>query len=372
MTQKTGRPIKTLVAALGISAVLLAAIEGIVRLVQPQVVRSTMMAGSSLGVPDSVLGHLYRPGAIQLSAGPEFSVQYVISTEGFRDRDIHHPLAGGDTVRILLLGDSFAMGAGVAYQDIWPVVMERRLLERGYPVDVVKAGVSGYDTTREVLYLERIFAQYRPHIVIITFLPNDLFTNTPTDAQEATGSVDGVIGSKYDRRLHTVLLLQRLLLHNNGFYRRTYMATVRGDFFREPPTELVQTQISLTRRLFEKAQRFVQAGGGCLMVVSVPQQFQVMALADEWNAEHLSVRAPDKLLADHVGELGVEWVASLDTLVSVSTEGEDLFFRVDGHLNAEGNAVLGKFVADRLTAFQPWDRFRGLGHSSAADSCWIA
>ena len=87
------------------------------------------------------------------------------------------------SVRILVLGNSFAYGAGNSYEQSWPTLVERQLQRDGHPVEIVKAGVPGYDTRTEALFLERIFAEYQPDLVLLTFLPNDLFTNVPVDGQ---------------------------------------------------------------------------------------------------------------------------------------------------------------------------------------------
>lgn len=48
--------------------------------------------------------------------------------------------------RVVVLGDSLAAGLGLAADDAFPAVLGRMLADRGYPVDVINAGVSG-DTT---------------------------------------------------------------------------------------------------------------------------------------------------------------------------------------------------------------------------------
>jgi hypothetical protein len=166
---------------------LFVAIEGTIRIFWPQNLRTEYLDGGSTAIPDDQLGHRLRPRARSTVSGPEYAAEFRINAEGLRD-EVPHPVPKPQgTTRILVLGDSFAYGSGNAYDQIWPVLFERRLLSGGHRVEVVKAGVPGYDTRTEALYLERIFAYYDPDIVLLTFLANDLFTNAPV---ESPGSDD--------------------------------------------------------------------------------------------------------------------------------------------------------------------------------------
>ncbi|MCH8291031.1 hypothetical protein IH992_08030, partial [Candidatus Poribacteria bacterium] len=117
-----------------------------------------------------ILGYVNRPNAHVIYEGPEFSAEYKINKDGLRDESIHPNPKRSNLIRILLLGDSFTFGHGNAYNEIWSVVFEHKLLEAGHYVDVVKAGVNGHDTKNEVLYLEQLFSKYDPDIVVLTFL----------------------------------------------------------------------------------------------------------------------------------------------------------------------------------------------------------
>jgi len=48
-----------------------------------------------------------------------------------------------DTLRIVALGDSLTAGLGVAQNEAFPAQLQRALLEKGYKVEVINAGVSG-------------------------------------------------------------------------------------------------------------------------------------------------------------------------------------------------------------------------------------
>jgi len=71
--------------------------------------------------------------------------------------------------RVLFLGDSIAFGRGVAEEDTIP----RRLEERWSGAAVFNAGVPGFDTSQELMRLERIGPLVRPQLVILEWYRND-------------------------------------------------------------------------------------------------------------------------------------------------------------------------------------------------------
>jgi lysophospholipase L1-like esterase len=334
-----------------IVGILFLAIEGTVRLFWPQTTRTDYFGGASLAIPDDRMGHRLRPYARAEVVGPEFAVDYRIDAHGLRDQ-ADHPLPKPEgTTRILVLGDSFAFGSGNAYQESWPALLEDRLAADGYRVDVVKAGVPGYDTRTEALYLESVFADFDPDLVLLTFLPNDLFTNRPIDS--AGRNLDGEefpVVARGDKRsnLHSLILLKRLLMANDSIYVRLYALTQRLEYFLDPPTPTLRRQIEVTEALLERVQEFCQQRDRDLVVLSIPQQFQVLA-PEQDDRLGVDVHAIDRIFGEVADGRGFAWLAALPSLRKVYRAGAgDLYFRFDGHLNRLGNAALTDYLASAL------------------------
>jgi lysophospholipase L1-like esterase len=328
---------------------LFVAIEGAIRVFWPQNLRTDYLEGGSAAIVDDQLGHRLRPLARATVSGPEFAVELRTNAEGLRD-EVPHPLPKPpDTTRILVLGDSFTYGSASAYDEIWPVLFERRLLSEGHRIDVVKAGVPGYDTRTEALYLERIFADYDPDIVLLTFLPNDLFTNTPigpsrADLEQHESPIVGASSKGSD--LHSLILLKRLLMANDWLYARLYIMTKRAEYFATPLSETLRRQIEVTKELLERVHRFCRRKGRELVVLSIPQQFQVLA-PDGAEELGVDVDAIDRDFAAFARERGFAWLPVLPTLNErYRTGGEDLFHRFDGHLNQRGNRVVADYLVE--------------------------
>jgi lysophospholipase L1-like esterase len=327
---------------------LLVAIEGSVRTFWPQNLRTEYLGGASTAVPDDQLGHRLRPHARSRVSGPEFAVEYVHNGAGLRDQARHALPKPEGTTRILVLGDSFAYGAGNPYEESWPVLLERRLLADGYSADVVKAGVPGYDTRTEALYLKRIFPDYDPDIVLLTFLPNDLLTNGPFEA--AGSDLDGdespirAAGDKGSGP-HSLILAKRLLMASDWLYVRLYLMTRRAEYFATPPTATVRRQIEVTKALLERVQSFCEQRRCDLVVLSIPQQFQVLA-PERAKALGMDVDAIDRVFAAFAREQGFTWFPALPRLRELyHADAEDLFFRLDGHLNHRGNRAVADYLA---------------------------
>jgi hypothetical protein len=326
---------------------LVVAIEATVRMLWPQQQETVYVDDRSMGVEDDELGHRLRANARAIVAGPEFVAEYAIDAQGLRDA-VEHPLPKPDgQTRILVLGDSFAFGAGGDYNAIWPVLLERRLAADGYSVDVVKAGVPGYDTRTEVLYLERIFSQYDPDIVLLAFLPNDLFTNRPIGSGGAAAEEDGSPVRRRndkDSTLHSLTLTKRLLMASDRLYSALYMMTGRGAYFASPPGEMLLRQIQVTKTLLKRAQRFCQVHHAALAVLSIPQLFQLVA-ADDADALGVDVDMIDQTFAEFAEAQGFTWLAAFSDLRKAHRSGgTDLYYRFDGHLTERGNLVVADYA----------------------------
>lgn len=81
------------------------------------------------------------------------------------------------TQRVLFLGDSVTFGFGVADDSrTVPACVERVLASTlGTPVECINAAVDGYSTWQEHLVLKRTGLRYKPDVVVLNFVLNDVF-----------------------------------------------------------------------------------------------------------------------------------------------------------------------------------------------------
>lgn len=103
-------------------------------------------------------------------------ISFRINSLGLRGRE--YDLSDTTDIRILTLGDSYTFGWGVADTETFSCLLERRLnqdVENRYMV--FNAGVLGWCTVQEYLYLKRLYPIILPDIVVVTYLPFDAIQN---------------------------------------------------------------------------------------------------------------------------------------------------------------------------------------------------
>ncbi|MCM8797112.1 MAG: SGNH/GDSL hydrolase family protein [Candidatus Omnitrophica bacterium] len=130
------------------------------------------------------LGSMIQPSVhrkIIYELRPGLNVNFVggivkTNAQGFRsDRDFAVDKPAG-CVRIVCVGDSFMFGEGVDQGNNWTSFLEQALNEK-YPQkkwEVLNLAVPGYNTVMEVETLEKRGLIFRPDIVIIEYIGNDL------------------------------------------------------------------------------------------------------------------------------------------------------------------------------------------------------
>lgn len=161
--------------ALGVSIALAFALaEGLARLAERPRVIGTMTFPSS---NDAYRLHRPAPAPLgyELVPGVTFGDVH-INAHGVRD--LERPLAKPiGAFRVLVLGDSVTLGAGLPLESTYPKVMERALDGRRpgtmSAIEVWNAGVIGYNAAQEAAWFERHGAALAPDLVVIGFCLND-------------------------------------------------------------------------------------------------------------------------------------------------------------------------------------------------------
>jgi hypothetical protein len=125
--------------------------------------------------PDAARGYSLRPG-MEGRYRKEGEAFVRINSDGLRDRE-HSKEKPAGTLRIAVVGDSYAEAFQVDQEKAFWSVMERRLQDcpslGGRRVEVINFGVSGYGTAQELITLrERVWA-YSPDVVLLALTTNN-------------------------------------------------------------------------------------------------------------------------------------------------------------------------------------------------------
>jgi lysophospholipase L1-like esterase len=120
-------------------------------------------------VPDAARGWKNKPSTTAVYGEAEFRIEVGHNALGYRGREIAREKPPG-VRRVLLLGDSFAYGIGVADDETFAARLERLLPG----VEVINTGVNGYGTAQELLLLRDEGVALAPDLVVLVFFWNDV------------------------------------------------------------------------------------------------------------------------------------------------------------------------------------------------------
>jgi lysophospholipase L1-like esterase len=143
-----------------------------------------------------------------------WSANIVLNQFGLRDKDYPSVKPAG-TKRVLILGDSFTFGSGVADSGaVFVRLLDRQLNAQVPPgiahVDVINGGIAGSLTTDWAELLQKVKASYQPDVILIVFFLRD---GTRTDSM---GSFFGPI------RDHIIAQNQKSALYQYSYFYRFY------------------------------------------------------------------------------------------------------------------------------------------------------
>ena len=118
-----------------------------------------------------------RPNSDFWHKSVDGSWRFVTNSKGFRnfvDFEYEKPPS---TIRVISLGDSHTQGYEVRQEYTFSSVVARYLARENYGVEVINAGVSGFSTAEELLFLENEGVKYKPDFVLLGFYRNDIEDN---------------------------------------------------------------------------------------------------------------------------------------------------------------------------------------------------
>ncbi len=132
---------------------------------------------------------------------------------GMRDREPELPKPAG-RFRILLLGDSIAVGQGVTQDDSFPYRIRDSLSAPS--VDIVTAAVAGWNTSEQRRFLETEIDRLEPDLVVLLYVRNDRELDNIYRREMVAGR------SGAQRWHHRTVATSRLYEWGTFFHRRTF------------------------------------------------------------------------------------------------------------------------------------------------------
>ncbi len=291
----------------------------------------------------------------------EFDVAFQTNSEGLRDEEI------GDKrgYRILLLGDSYTCGYGVQRQELFADLLERRL-----HVEVVNAGVGGFEIVHQLHYFRTRGRELRPDLVLYAFyLNNDLTGNRAWES-----CADGTLRRR-DRRpsldehgtpklacLAKSFAPLRRVVHALRRHSCQLPPAMPGEHYlalcANPPGEQASRDYQTALQLIAELRDEVQAAGAEFLVASFP----LRAVVEEDGPEHYyppgspdgasyNLLRPVTHFTAMLESAGIRHLALTEWLRSSRQKLRvPLYFHNDGHLNPLGHRCLADGLETALRA----------------------
>ncbi len=126
---------------------------------------------------DELLGWRHVPNRTVVFHQKEYEVTERFNSRGVRGPEYAIQKPQGE-YRIVVLGDSFAEGYTVEFEELFSEILKKRLNERYQrPIQVINFGVAGYSTDQELLLFESEVKKYQPDLTILIFHDSDVSFN---------------------------------------------------------------------------------------------------------------------------------------------------------------------------------------------------
>lgn len=239
--------------------------EGVTRLVKPNTVMLRLMHQ-----PDERLGYKLVPNYEMDHQTSDFNSHIKINSEGLRDYE-HQKNKDTDTFRILVLGDSFTFGVGVNLEDSYPKVLESILNQNSAGVDpkkyeVINAGIEGFGTEQEYLYLEELAEMYRPDLVIVGLHSNDI--------EDVMKGIPAARGKTWLKKHFYFLSYLRGLQISMGIMFRDPKAGIFQIYQDVYPPQF-ENALQKTKEYLTKIRDLSNSKGARILIVIIPSCFEI-------------------------------------------------------------------------------------------------
>jgi acyl-CoA thioesterase-1 len=129
--------------------------------------------------------------------------------------------AGGREPLVIFLGDSLTAGHGLAVDEAFPALVAKALRDKGRPIRVVNAGVSG-DTTSMGLERTGWLLDQKPDVLVLGLGVNDAFRGQPVDRIE--GNLRAIVARAKAAGARVLLLGMRVPTNYGPQYGEAFAA----------------------------------------------------------------------------------------------------------------------------------------------------
>lgn len=340
---------------------------------------------------DPLLGWRKIPNFHGTHVQDEYTIVERFNAKGLRGPDYPYRKPAGE-YRILILGDSFAEGYTVEFEDLCSELLEGKLrAELDRRIEVINAGTGGYGTDQELLFFRTEGRKYAPDLVILLYCENDapmniksnyyamgrgqkplfeladgqlVLKSTPQKTWDQREEAAKDLARKehaykqrfvlwkpdtwYLRRLCKHVMARRAEDAPNGdslaqgAASASNQPTLANTNYRGRPAEWIMTEALMAQLGKETADT-----GAKFLLFNIPQKGEVHGAAspDSANEHNLA------LLSQRHGLTFIPTVATFrERAAQLGTSGKRLYWKKDSHWTAEGHRLTAEILSQYLLA----------------------
>jgi lysophospholipase L1-like esterase len=269
-----------------------------------------------------------RPGFETLYKGHRVS----INAAGLRGPELGE--RDPASIRIAVVGDSFAFGTGVDLEGTLSSQLQRALTDAGRSVEVLNFGVPGYTSTNVAAVVEHKALELRPDVVLYVFFANDIEPPTSYGPIPPDARIDPLKAFPLrSAGLEGALVLVKRLALSFGF------SLAR----RSPSLSTTEYETGAGARLreaFERIRGLCAARG---------VEFRLAVYPFLTRVDLNQFRPIDELALADAARLGIRTVDLLDAFAGERDLTHYWVSLFDGHPNADANAKVAAFLASWLS-----------------------
>lgn len=353
---------------------------------------------------DPLLGWKKKPNAKVKHVTGEYNITEYFNSKGLRGPEYSYN-KNNNEYRILILGDSFAEGYTVEFEELFSEVLKRILNKNpgNAYYETINSGTGGYSTDQELIFIQKEGINYNPDLTLLMFHDNDVWYNNQskywrghkpiftlqngelflTDASahspQSSNASKEIRYVSREKRLHriktwlgkkshlyrltserikNIYFLSRLLiklgLQDNplegefGIYAKTYNANIRKAW-------------KITEAILIKLKIETASVGSKLLVFYIPSSAGVYP--EIWQATRKKYRISDKNwdveqprveLEAICNRNNIDFISPIELLKATAhklkIKGKRLYFARDNHWNAIGHKTAGEILAKYINS----------------------
>jgi hypothetical protein len=332
---------------------------------------------------------LVKPNSVcwEQTAESTLKAEYRFNSRGHRAGSELNPKPPG-TYRIVLIGSSLTQGLFVPRDKTFAALLPEELsMETGRKVEVYNEATGGkfrggpYPTQNSAQHFDQVLAA-QPDLILWVITPTDILnagssenadssdggalqkeSRSATDSSKprsfwnkVTASIaKGTLGERLKSHwedTRTSLVLKHLLIasESQDEYVKSYLRNENNaDFLKTEPDSKWQMQLQYFDAELAEIAELAKKAGLPLVAVFVPNRPQVAMISmGDWPAGYDPFKLKEEV-RDRIVSYGGRSIDILPDYRGVAGPERD-YFPVDGHPDADGHAIIARFLAKELTS----------------------